>query len=77
MWKCCVCVRCKKVSRREGAQLEDFNHAMLRLIYGFHLCFYVVGVFVLGFLLIPLGYVAILVTRARLLRREWSVRHRR
>ena len=72
-----MCVRCKKVSRREGAQLEDFNHAMLRLIYGFHLCFYVVGVFVLGFLLIPLGYVAILVTRARLLRREWSVRHRR
>ena len=57
-------------------QVEDFNHAMLRGIYAFHLVFFALTVFILGILLIPFGYVAVAVTRARLLLREWRVKHR-
>ena len=53
-------MRCKKVSERRGMQLEDFNHAMLRLIYAFNLLFYSLFVFFVGFLLLPLAYRSLL-----------------
>ena len=65
------------MSKYPGMQLEDFNYAMLRGIYAFHLVFFALAVFVLGILLIPLGYVAVLVTRGRLILREWRVKHKR
>ena len=70
-------MRCKKVSGRKGVQLEDFNHAMLRFIYAFHLAFYTVAVFILGLLLVPLGYLAVLMMRFKLIVGELKVRHRR
>ena len=58
-------------------QLEDFNHAMLRFVFALHLLLYSVFVFVFGLLLSPLGFIAILVSRARLAWREWRVKFRR
>ena len=57
-----MCLRCKKVSERRGVELEDFNHAMLRLIYAFNLLFYSLFVFFVGFLLLPLAYLSLLFT---------------
>ena len=48
-------------------QLEDFNHAMLRAIYAFHLIFFVVIVQIVGVVLIPFGYLAVLIVRVRLI----------
>ena len=58
-------------------QLEDFNHAMLRAIYAFHLFFFGAFVFLTGLILIPMGYVATLFTRIRLVYRECGLPHRR
>ena len=51
-------------------QLEDFNHAMLRAIYAFYLVFFGLLVLVYGIVMIPFGYLAVLVVRARLIYRE-------
>ena len=53
-------------------QLEDFNHAMLRTIYAFYLLLYTLGVFAGGVALLPLGYFAVLMVRARILRKLWK-----
>ena len=58
-------------------QLEDFNHAMLRAIYSFNLALFALIVLLIGLLLIPLGYVSILVVRVRLLLRTMSHRNKR
>ena len=58
-------------------QLEDFNHAMLRAIYSFYLGLFALIVLLIGLLLIPLGYVSILVVRVRLLLRTMSNRTKR
>ena len=55
-------------------QLEDFNHAMLRAIYAFHLIFFGVMVLIVGVVLIPFGYLAVLVVRARLIYHNYKVR---
>ena len=51
-------------------QLEDFNHAMLRGIYAFYLFFFTLLVFLLGVSLTPLGYLASLFIKLRLLLRD-------
>lgn len=48
-------------------QLEDFNLAMLRFIYGLHLLFISIFVFIVGLALIPLGYFCLVVIKLRLL----------
>ena len=58
-------------------QLEDFNHAMLRAIYSFNLALFALIVLLIGLLLVPLGYVSILVVRVRLLLRTMSHRNKR
>ena len=58
-------------------QLEDFNHAMLRAIYSFYLALFALLVLLIGLLLVPLGYVSILVVRVRLLLRTMSHRNKR
>ena len=58
-------------------QLEDFNHAILRAIYSFNLALFALIVLLIGLLLIPLGYVSILVVRVRLLLRTMSHRNKR
>ena len=58
-------------------QLEDFNHAMLRAIYAFHLFFFGAFVFLTGLALIPFGYAATLFTRIRLVYRERGLPHKR
>lgn len=47
---------------------------MLRIIYALHLLFYGLFAFVMGLLLLPLGYVAVLVARGRLIHREWGLK---
>ena len=58
-------------------ELEDLNHGMLRAAYAFHLLFYFAFVLVAGLVLIPFGYVAVLVVRLRLVLREWRMQNRR
>ena len=51
-------------------QLEDFNHAMLRSIYAFHLALFGLFVLFMGFLFIPLGFFAVLAARGRLIHHQ-------
>ena len=66
-WRCCLCFQCRKVNPRKSMQLEDFNHAMLRLIYALHLAFFTAAAFFLGIVLTPVGYFAVIVSKCRLL----------
>ena len=50
---------------------------MLRTVYAAHLPFFSLFVFLMGILLLPIGYLAVLVTRARIVYRERGLRHRR
>ena len=76
-WRCCCCLKCEKVSQQKGMQLEDFNWAMLRFIYGFHLVLIGLFVFVVGLLLIPIGYCCVLLIKIRLLKRAYPLRKKR
>ena len=58
-------------------QLEDFNHAMFRAIYAIYLVFFGLLVLVNGIIMIPFGYLAVLVVRARLIYRECRDKHTR
>ena len=76
-WWCFFCFRCRKVSPQKSMQLEDFNHALLRLIYTLHLAFFTAAAFFLGIELTPVGYFAVIVSKSRLLYKMWSVRYKR
>ena len=57
-----------------GLQLEDFNHALLRGIYSFYLAIFSACFFILGLAIVPLGYLAILGIRIRVLLQSQPVR---
>ena len=56
-------------------QLEDFNHAMLRLIYAFHLAIFGLAVLIFGLIMVPLGYLAVLGIRIRLIYLHCQAKH--
>ena len=58
-------------------QLSDFNYAMLRVICSFYLIIFASIVFLVGLLLIPIGYCSIVIIRVRIILRELGVGRKR
>ena len=72
-WKCCLCFTCKKISEDKATQLVDFNYAMLRAIYAFYLSLFSLFVLAAGIFLAPVGYLATLVIKVRILLRSIKI----
>lgn len=72
-WKCCGCISCRKMSGRRGFQLEDVNHAVLRVVFLFQLILFSFIFFLVGLLLLPLGYLCFFIQELKLLNRCLAV----